>query len=208
MKERPINERFLSIEKKMNSAKTLLDLGKANELNFFIFDYDPKEELLVREETKKLKRMNPNIQEFDLFDIVVNLLKDAGYLETAEQYELDPEYTSDLLLSQRFQPFLALSEDDSPVLNVFKSEVKDDGEHIVLITGVGKAYPLIRSHTVLNRLQSIVMNDPVVMFYPGRYDQKSAMCLKLFDRLGDDNYYRAFPLEERFSEKGGNGCVD
>ena len=53
MKERPINERFLSIEKKMNSAKTLLDLGKANELNFFIFDYDPKEELLVREETKK-----------------------------------------------------------------------------------------------------------------------------------------------------------
>ena len=46
------------------------------------------------------------------------------------------------------------------------------------------------------------MSNPVVMMYPGRYDQKSVMCLKLFDRLDDDNYYRAFPLEERFDTKG------
>jgi len=36
--------------------------------------------------------------------------------------------------------------------------------------------------------------------YPGRYNQKTTMCLKLFDRLGDDNYYRAFPLEERMAK--------
>lgn len=200
MKERSLNERFMAIEEKMSSAKRLLDLGKANELNFFIFDYDPKDEMRVRDETKKLMRANPNIQEFDLFDMTVELLQQEGYLETVKEYET--QYDSDLLLSQLFQPFLSLEEEDNPIISIFREKVIDDGNHIVLITGVGKVYPIIRSHTILNKLQSVVMNNPVVMMYPGRYDQKSVMCLKLFDRLDDDNYYRAFPLEERFDTKG------
>ena len=71
--------------------------------------------------------------------------------------------------------------------------------NLVLITGVGKAFPLVRSHTILNNLQSVLNNTPVIMFYPGRYDQKD---LKLFNNgssfagLKDDNYYRAFKLVE------------
>ncbi len=194
-RERKLIERFLSMEEKLADASVLLNLGKANELNFFIFDYNPKDELVVRQEVQKLKSINPNIQEFDLFDIIVELLKREGYLETAIQYE--KEYSHQEILEQLFQPFLALNEDTGRFLSYIKERVTDDGKHIVLITGVGKAYPLIRSHTVLNNLQTIIHNDPVVMMYPGRYDQKSAMCLKLFDVLGDDNYYRAFPLEER-----------
>jgi len=194
-RERKLIERFLSMEEKLADASVLLNLGKANELNFFIFDYNPKDELAVRQEVQKLKSINPNIQEFDLFDIIVELLKREGYLETAIQYE--KEYSHQEILEQLFQPFLALNEDTGRFLSYIKERVTDDGKHIVLITGVGKAYPLIRSHTVLNNLQTIIHNDPVVMMYPGRYDQKSAMCLKLFDVLGDDNYYRAFPLEER-----------
>ena len=41
------------------------------------------------------------------------------------------------------------------------------------------------------------IRNPVVMMYPGRYETKKAMTLRLFDRLDDDNYYRAFPLVER-----------
>ena len=200
MKERSLNERFLAIEEKMSSAKRLLDLGKANELNFFIFDYDPKDEMRIRDEIKKLIRSNPNIQEFDLFNLTVELLQNEGYLETVKEYET--QYDSDLLLSQLFQPFLSLEEENNPIISAFREKVIDDGNHIVLITGVGKAYPIIRSHTILNKLQSVIMSNPVVMMYPGRYDQKSVMCLKLFDRLDDDNYYRAFPLEERFDTKG------
>ena len=194
-RERSLNERFASLEQRMADAKTLLDAGKANELSFFIFDYDPKHELIVRDEVKKLKRNNANIQEFDLFNIVVELLEKEGYLETVKEYET--EYDSDTLLAQLFQPFLSLEEEQNPVIDYFKDNVMDDEDHIVLITGVGKVYPLIRSHTILNKLQSIIKLAPVVMFYPGRYDQKASMCLRLFDRLGDDNYYRAFPLEER-----------
>lgn len=196
--ERPLLERFSAIESKLSDAHVLLDLGKANELPLFIFDYDPKYELLIRQEVEKLKRNNSNIQEFDLFEIIVHLLKKEGYLETVKEYET--QYDSDILLSQLFQPFLSLEEDDNPVMRYINENVIDDGNHIVLITGVGKAYPIIRSHTILNKLQPVIKNNPLVMMYPGRYDLNNTMCLRLFDRLGDDNYYRAFPLEERISK--------
>lgn len=196
--ERPLLERFSAIESKLSDAHVLLDLGKANELPFFIFDYDPKCELLIRQEVEKLKRNNSNIQEFDLFEIIVHLLKIEGYLETVKEYET--QYDSDILLSQLFQPFLSLEEDDNPVMRYINENVIDDGNHIVLITGVGKAYPIIRSHTILNKLQPVIKSNPLVMMYPGRYDLNNTMCLRLFDRLGDDNYYRAFPLEERISK--------
>lgn len=197
-KERSLNERFLALENDMSDASVLLDKGKANEIPFFIFDYDPKDELRIRDEVIKLKRANPNIQEFDLFEIVVNLLKNEGYLETVKEYE--KEYDSQTLLTQLFQPFLSLEADSNPLLDKIKNEAIDDKEHIILITGVGKIYPIVRSHTLLNRLQPVIRKAPVVLMYPGRYNQKTTMCLKLFDRLDDDNYYRAFPLEERMGK--------
>ena len=196
--ERSLNERFLALESDMSDASVLLDKGKANEIPFFIFDYDPKDELLVRDEVKKLKKANPNIQEFDLFNLIVDALRKEGYLQTVKEYE--KEYDSATLLSQLFQPFLSLEADSNPIIDRMREEIIDDKEHIVLITGVGKSYPMIRSHTILNKLQPLIKRDPVVMMYPGRYNQKTAMCLKLFDKLDDDNYYRAFPLEERIGK--------
>jgi hypothetical protein len=72
----------------------------------------------------------------------------------------------------------------------------------VLLSGVGNAYPLLRSHTLLNNLHSIMGQTPLVMFYPGKYDQTS---LRLFGKSGttggahhgrsrNANYYRAFRL--------------
>ncbi len=49
------------------------------------------------------------------------------------------------------------------------------------------------SHTILNNLQALVKEIPLVMFFPGNYNNFS---LNLFGRLKDDNYYRAFNLNE------------
>ena len=65
--------------------------------------------------------------------------------------------------------------------------------NIIFITGVGKAWPFIRSHTVLNNLHSRIEGTPVVMFFPGEYTSE----LRLFGEIKDDNYYRAFRLIER-----------
>ena len=110
---------------------------------------------------------------------------------------MEPDYEKPLLLREVFQPLLSLEEDENAMLDRFKYDVPDDGRHIVLITGVGKAFPIIRGHTILNKLHSVFHQNPLVMMYPGRYMPKDVQTLRLFERLDDGNYYRAFPLVER-----------
>lgn len=195
MAERTLNERFVDLEDRMISVSSLTRYGTANDLKFYIFDYNPKDELLIRKEVKKLKSRNAAIVEFDLYEMMLNIIDEEGYLEDIQRMESD--YEKDLLLREVFQPLLSVEEDENSFLEKFKLGVPDDGKSIVLITGVGKAFPIIRSHTILNNLQSIFRNNPVVMMYSGRYEVKNAMTLRLFERLDDDNYYRAFPLVER-----------
>ena len=195
MAERSLNDRFVDLEDRMISVASLTRYGTANDLRFYIFDYNPKDELLIRKEVKKLKSRNPDIAEFDLYEMMLEIIDDEGYLEDIQRMETD--YEKDLLLREVFQPLLSVEEDDNNFLEMFKDRCPDDGKSIVLITGVGKAFPIIRSHTILNNLQSIFRKNPVVMMYPGRYEIKNAMTLRLFERLDDDNYYRAFPLVER-----------
>ena len=132
-----------------------------------------------------------------------NLTKVAAMLFTTQPnitkrlQRMETEYDKSLMLREIFQPLLSVEESENEFLDRFKQSVADDGQSIILITGVGKAYPIVRSHTILNNLQSIFRKNPVVMMYPGRYEIKNAMTLRLFERLDDDNYYRAFPLVER-----------
>lgn len=195
MVERPLNERFIDLEDRMISIDALTRYGTANDLHFYIFDYASKEEILVRKEVKKLKDRNPVIKEFDLYEMMLDIITTENYMD--DVLRMEKSYDKDILLREVFQPLLPVEEEENVFLDKFKSGVVDDGNSIVLITGVGKAFPIIRSHTILNNLQSIFHRNPVVMMYPGRYEIKDKMTLRLFERLDDDNYYRAFPLVER-----------
>jgi len=70
---------------------------------------------------------------------------------------------------------------------------------IFFLTGIGEVFPYIRSHNVLNNLQSVVKGKPMLMFFPGRYDQSDTLgsSLVLFGRLKDDQYYRAKNILEQ-----------
>ena len=71
--------------------------------------------------------------------------------------------------------------------------IRDSHKHgdILLITGVGKVYPFMRSHNILDNLQHIFSDIPVVLLYPGTYNGQE---LSLFDEFQDGNYYRAFNM--------------
>ena len=170
MNERSLNERFIELEDRMISVESLTKYGTANDMKFYIV-------------------------EFDLYEMMLKIIEEQGYMKDVIQAET--EYDKEHLLSEIFQPILSVEENDNEFLEMFKSRIEDDGSKIILITGVGKSYPIIRSHTILNNLQSIFRKNPVVMMYPGRYETKKTMTLRLFDRLDEDNYYRAFPLVER-----------
>lgn len=194
MVEKTFNERIYDLSEKL-TIEHFDKPGNAGEIKFGIFDYDPADELKVRREIDKIVQNNHSIVKFDLYEMMIKVIKEENYLETI--VEIENTFEKDIMLSQVFQPLLALEQEDNPIINMFKNSIKDDGNTIVLITGVGKSYPIIRSHTVLNNLQSVFRKNPVVMIYPGVYDVNKKMTLRLFNRLDDDNYYRAFNLVNR-----------
>jgi len=93
--------------------------------------------------------------------------------------------------------FSALKDFSKPQYFIDKIKKGSEDYKIIFITGVGKVFPFLRSHTVLNNLHEAIEEKPVIMFYPGVYN---AQDLSLFGKIKDDNYYRAFPLVDRKSE--------
>ena len=189
-----LNQRLEILRTKLSNVNNLNKNNVGGDMKFFIFDFNPKDEMRVRDEVQKAINSNAEIVSFDLYEMMLEIIKENGYFETIKNME--SEYEKELLLVEVFQPMLALEQTGNEILNRFGQRVADDGKHIVLINGVGKAYPIIRSHTILNNLQSIFKRNPVVMMYPGRFSARKGH-LKLFDRLLDDNYYRATPIIER-----------
>lgn len=189
-----LNQRLEILRTKLSNVNNLNKNNVGGDMKFFIFDFNPKDEMRVRDEVQKAINSNAEIVSFDLYEMMLEIIKENGYFETIKNME--SEYEKELLLEEVFQPMLALEQTGNEILNRFGQKVADDGKHIVLINGVGKAYPIIRSHTILNNLQSIFKRNPVVMMYPGRFSARKGH-LKLFDRLLDDNYYRATPIIER-----------
>lgn len=118
----------------------------------------------------------------DLYQTLLGMLEKRGYLEKtlALEAQRGPE-----ALRTALRPLL------SPDKVADAVTAESSGAQLVLLTRVGAAYPLLRSHSLLNNLQERLTTVPLVMFFPGRYDGQE---LRLFGLLKDDNYYRAFRL--------------
>ncbi|MFW6351596.1 MAG: DUF1788 domain-containing protein [Bacteroidota bacterium] len=73
-----------------------------------------------------------------------------------------------------------------------KNRIERSGAKVYFLTGVANVFPFIRSHNILNNLQNIAKEAPTVMFFPGNFN---GLSLELFGKLRDDNYYRAFNID-------------
>ena len=69
---------------------------------------------------------------------------------------------------------------------------------VLFLSGIGEIFPYIRSHNVLNNLQSTAKTKPTILFFPGEYRHslEQGASLELFGLLHDDKYYRAFNIYE------------
>ena len=65
----------------------------------------------------------------------------------------------------------------------------EEGDCVILLTGIGEVYPYVRLHKILELLQPSFPNTPIVAMYPGSFD---GSYLRLFERLEPNPYYRAF----------------
>lgn len=191
---REIAIRLDELKDKMNDAKFLTNKGLGNEVGFYIFDYDPKDELRVREYLPQLKNFLEKenrgfkIQVFDLYDIVIEFFEQRGYLE--KNFIMEEKKGSDDLFD-KMRKALKVATNNDWIVRYIEEHLENNA--VVFITGVGKAYPIIRSHVILNNLQTIVEDKPLILFYPGSYENGK---LQLFDKFTDDHYYRAFKITE------------
>ena len=191
---RPISVRLEELNEKLADPKFMTNKGLGNEVGFYIFDYEPEDELAVREALPYLKKHihsennEVTIQEFDLYEVVLEFFRQRGYMD--KNFKMEEKKGSEFLYD-KMKKALRLATNDDWIVSYIKEHMDEDA--MIFLTGVGKAYPVIRSHTVLNNLQTVVEKKPLILFYPGRYENGS---LRLFSRFLDDNYYRAFKLIE------------
>ena len=189
----------MTLEERLDKAEAMMckpsfrqNKGLGNEVGYYIFDYPAEQELLVRERIQYIKKKNEQssddyrIVEFDLYDIIIGILKSKGYLEKCFEFEKSKGFDR---ITKSVGNMLRITAKDSLIVRHIQENTPEKA--IVLLTGIGKCYPILRSHTVLNNLHQVIDYVPVVMFYPGKY---SGQDLLLFSEIKDDNYYRAFKL--------------
>lgn len=184
-------ERLNQILPKIVSDDFLNSKGLGNEIGFWIFDYPPEREMemrdfLTRTVITHLNKSQTPIRAgvINLFDLVIQLLQERKLLDKA----IDMQQTKgDEALMAALRPVL---KEDKLAQKVV-SMVHLDNIDLLILWGVGSAYPMLRTHTLLSALHPLMGRTPLLMFYPGRYDGYS---LRLFNKLSEDHYYRAFRL--------------
>jgi hypothetical protein len=169
----------------------LTNQGLGNEIGFWVFDYPPESELEMRAflteviEPALAKRQPPiRFATVNVFDLAIGLLEERNLLDKA----LDMQQTQGD--NKALESLRRVLKEDK-LAERLVSQIDVDNKDLVILTGVGAAFPILRTHTLLSALHPLMKDTPLLMLYPGQYDGYS---FRLFNKLSEDHYYRAFRL--------------
>ncbi|WP_300261595.1 DUF1788 domain-containing protein [uncultured Cloacibacillus sp.] len=182
-----IKQELDRIKERISDPNFLANKGLSNEVGIHVFCYDPKDEIVVQDYIRRLKaeaNTPYRIIECDLYEIFLSLLEDKRVLRSVQG--LEDKRGKDYLLIQLQKiatPEALLARMD------YYPHVKE--QDVLFMTGVGKIHPFMRSHNMLDSMQHLFGDIPIVMFYPGSFNGQT---LILFNEFLDGNYYRAFNL--------------
>lgn len=193
----PLQNRLDQIEARITDSEFLATTGIGNEIACYIFDYPAEHELQVREHYRNLRSRlashhgGVNVLHLDLLEVVLSYLESRGLLDRA----LDQQKSKgDAGLIRALAGPLSAERIRDFIQNAHAPASSD----LILVTGVGNVWPVLRTHALLNCLHSVIGATPLVLFYPGRFD---GVTLNLFGQLDSDHastskhaYYRAFAL--------------
>ena len=186
------HNKFAHVLKVVSSESFLKMDALGGEIPFWIAPYDIEAHDQVEIEIKNLqtKLANTGIKTelIDLFELSCSIIEANIGLEKM----FDVEKRKD---KEKFKRALQSTVNiHDRLIPAIIERLSASEPQILLIKGVSSVYPFIRSHTVLNNLQSAVKHIPTVMFFSGAYSGNS---LNLFGLMKDDNYYRAFNIDNQ-----------
>jgi hypothetical protein len=192
-----IATRFDHLLNVISSQRFLRMEGIGKEVPFFVVPYCPSEHLEIDairgQLINKLRHKGIRVLEINLYDLSKELMD----LEGDWQHWIDNESTtSKAILLEAFQ---SLTDAETKLAPAIRRKVESAEFDVLFLLGIGEVYPYIRSHTVLNNLQSVLKSHPLVLFFPGEYSHslEEGASLDLFGRIHDDKYYRASNIYER-----------
>ncbi|WP_354097268.1 DUF1788 domain-containing protein [Bradyrhizobium sp. S3.2.12] len=187
-------DRFDHLLKVIASERFLKKQGLGNEVPFFICAY-PADEAVAMETmraslAKQLGNRGVRVVEINLYDLSVALLRDRGIWDEilAGEHSMRKDELKELLQG--------VLDPETHLVPEIGARLSSQEFDVLFLSGVGEVYPYIRSHNVLNNLQSTAKEKPTVMFFPGKYTHSlvTGASLDLFGILHDDKYYRAFDI--------------
>ena len=195
-----LTDRLNQIMPRLTSKSFLSSDGIGNEIACYIFDYSAADELKVRGHIAWMMERfashhgDLRVLHLNLFDVVIDYLKQRGLFEKALEMQASK---GDAGVLKALQGPLAAAK----IRDFIGAEHNPHDYDLVLLSGVGSVWPMMRAHSLLNCLHAVMEQTPLVMFYPGTFDDTT---LRLFGRIeagpsgpGSKSYYRAFILLPR-----------
>lgn len=180
-----IRERLDKLRERIQTNDFLEGKGLSNEVNIQIFCYEAAEEMTVRHFAEQIttdQTLNCHLIECNLYETFLSICSDMGILDTIP--EMEESDGSGFLLEQ-----LHSAVGEKEFINKIQEQGSCKKGDVLLLTGVGDVFPFMRVHKMLEALQPFYSEIPILVMYPGAFDQHY---LKLFDRLTPNPYYRAF----------------
>lgn len=178
----------------VTSERFLTKQGLGNEVPFFICPFPAEEGLSMDGDRKRLVQLIQNagvsVLDLNLYEISLQVLAERNILDEILTIEPDTDKGE---LRDLLQGVLDAEDHLIPRIGKAIDTIPHD---VIFLSGVGEVYPYIRSHSILNNLQSTAKDKPTVLFFPGSYTHALATgaALDLFGLLHDDKYYRAFNI--------------
>lgn len=195
-RSRSLFDRLKEMDEKIDKPSFRQPTGKANEVNYWVFDYPPQYELEVRDHIERMKKRNSKgfqnykLIVYDLYDIIIDALEEKGFIEKTKELEKHGGIRRVVTAVQRM---LRITDSDNYLVRYITEHTPENA--VVLLVGIGKCYPILEAPEVFNKvlynLPQKFASTPAILFYPGTYTEQE---LVVFDEVTEDSYYRAFRI--------------
>ncbi|AWY01113.1 hypothetical protein A8139_14860 [Marinomonas primoryensis] len=175
----------------------LTNQGLNNEVPFHICPYDPSTQVdinqMVRQLKNDLQEKSVSVLEVNLYDLVVETLKQEG------DWEWLLENEASMSRDELREELQGMVDVENGLIPAIVSKMDAAKFQVLFLTGAGEVFPYMRMHNVLNNLQKRAKDKPTLMFFPGLYQHslEKGASLELFGKLKEDGYYRAFNILDR-----------
>lgn len=169
----------------------------------YMYLYKPENEYAIRKEIgsikQRLKRPDNynDVLLMNIFEEFLEFLKSQSFGENNLLQELldmeneEPETVSSLLHNKAGEDDFFSWLNNKVTKHLELPNPNNDKRTYVFVNGFGEIFPYLRASKFISNFEKYTTGKfKVVVFYPGRVDQ---FC-HLFDRLNDENPYRAIKL--------------